>query len=345
MNLARPFTVEKEPYNAETTREVLLRRQITPNGSFYVRNHFSSPTIDLKSWRLRVTGAVKKPLALSLNEITKMRDKTLVVTLECAGNGRARMQPLPPSTPWLDGAISTASWTGVPLKDLLERAEWEGNAAEVLFRGADMGVEGDRELSYERSLPLSEALHEDVIVAYRMNEKPIPRIHGFPLRVIVPRWYGMASVKWLKEIRFLTEPFQGYYQKERYVYKDAREGHNAVDRIRVKSLILQPAEGAIVRRGRSCSVRGLAWTGYGQITKVEFKTHNSEWRQAGLSENTNNSYAWRHWSIAWKPERLGRFALMSRAYDETGARQPDEPVWNIHGYGYNTVTTRNVSVI
>jgi len=272
-----------------------------------------------------------------------MREKALVVTLECAGNGRTRMHPLPASTPWRDYAIATAKWTGVPLKDVLEEAEPEDNAAEILFKGADMGVEAGRELSFERSLPLSEALNEDVILAYKMNERPIPRTHGSPLRLIVPRWYGMASVKWLTKIRLLTKPFQGYYQKERYVYKDESEEH-AVERIRVKSLILKPPEEAVLRRGRSYSVKGLAWSGNGQVTKVEFKTHNSEWMPTELSENALNPYAWRRWSVTWTPERPGRFALMSRAHDESGARQPDELVSNTYGYGYNTVTARTVLV-
>lgn len=304
------------------------------------------PTIDPKTWRLGVNGAVKKPLALPLSEITQMRAKTLVVTLECAGNGRTRMHPVPPSTPWQDCALATATWTGVPLKDVLQKAGPEDTAAELLFKGADIGVEAGHELPFERSLPLFEAMNEDVILAYKMNERPIPRIHGSPVRLIVPGWYGMASVKWLTEIRLLTEPFQGYYQKERYVYNDSREGlHSAVDRIRVKSLILKPAEEAILKRGRSCSVKGLAWSGSGKITKVEFKTHNSEWRPAELSINAFDPYAWRRWSVTWTPERAGRFALMSRAYDESGTRQPDEAVWNAYGYGYNTVTARTVMVI
>lgn len=198
---ARPILVETEPYNAETPREILLRRNITPSGSFYVRNHFSVPTIDPKTWRLRVIGAVKNHLALPLSEITRMREKTLVVTLECAGNGRTRMHPIPPSTPWGDCAVATASWTGVPLKDVLEKAGPKDSAVELLFKGADMGVEAGRELSFERSLSLSEALHEDVVLAYKMNERPISRIHGAPARLIVPGWYGMASVKWLTEVR------------------------------------------------------------------------------------------------------------------------------------------------
>ncbi len=342
----RPVAVETEPFNAETPIEVLRGKDITPNYSFYVRNHYSVPRLDMKTWKLSVTGAVKNNLTLSLNEILSMPRKTILATLECAGNGRTLMQPVPASTPWRDGAVGTTRWTGAPLRRVMETAQPLDNALEILFRGVDGGVEAGRRLSFERSLPLRDALHEDTILAYEMNGQSLPRLHGFPLRLIVPGRYGMASVKWLAEIRVLSEPFQGYYQRERYVYANSRNMvDSVVNEIRVKSLILEPSENDVLKSGRSSSVSGLAWSGSGRLTKVEFKTHNSEWKPAHLSKDDLGSYAWRRWSITWTPKLPGRYVLMSRASDDSGDQQPIEPVWNLYGYGYNSVTTRTVRVI
>ena len=339
-----PVTVESEPYNAETQIGILVRKDITPNNSFYIRNHFAVPSLDPKTWKLRVTGDVQSEVALSLSQIREMRSKTTLVTIECAGNGRMRMRPVPPSTPWRDGAVATAQWTGVPLKHVLEAANPQKNVVEILFRGADAGVESGRDLSFERSLPLVEALREDIILVYEMNGRPLPKAHGFPLRLIVPGRYGMASVKWLKEIHALKEPFQGYYQRERYIYRNGKRANQPVNRIRVKSLILQPSENVVLKLGRLYKVTGLAWSGFGPITKVEFRTHNSDWREAQMA-NDLGRHAWRRWTISWNPQQPGRHLLMSRASDEAGGQQPDEPVWNTYGYGYNTVHTRSVSVV
>lgn len=235
---------------------------------------------------------------------------------------------------------------GATLGGILEKAQPLDNAVDILFRGTDRGIEAGREMSFERSVPLRNALHEGTILAYEMNERSLPRLHGFPLRLIVPGRYGMASVKWLAEIRVLSEPFQGYYQRERYVYANSRNMvDSSVNEIRVKSLILEPTENNVLKSGKSSRVSGLAWSGLGRLTKVEFKTHNSEWKPAQLSKDDLGSYAWRRWSISWNPKLPGRYVLMSRAWDNSGGQQPIEPVWNLYGYGYNTVTTRTVRVI
>jgi len=338
-------TVESDPYNAETPLEIIARKDITPNDSFYVRNHFAVPSVDPKTWKLNVTGDVQVSTALSLSQIREMPSRTILVTLECAGNGRTRMHPVPPSTPWRDGAAATAEWTGVQLKTLLEKARPQNRVVEVLFRGADVGAEGGRDLSFERSLPLVEALNEDVILAYKMNGRPLPKAHGFPLRLIVPDWYGMASVKWLTEIRVLKERFQGYFQKERYIYSNGEQGPQPpVNRIHVKSLIIKPAQDAILKSGKSYKVTGLAWSGLGPVRKVEFRTHGSQWKDTQMSRELGR-HAWRRWSTTWTPQRPGRYVLMSRALDKAGTWQPDEPVWNLYGYGHNTVATRNVDVL
>jgi len=341
--------VESQPYNAETSIRALCRNDVTPNDAFYVRNHFQIPIIDSKHWKLKVTGAVRTSQTFSLKEIKSMPAKKLLVTTECAGNGRSRMQPLPPSTPWRDHAVATAEWTGTQLRNILSKTKPDEKATEVLFVGADSGVEDGRALPFERSLPLSEALHRDVILAYGMNSHPLPRIHGFPVRAIVPRWYGMASVKWLNEIRVLSKPFKGYFQKKRYIYGASRNMANSyqdnhpVTLVRVKSIILDPPEGTVLQCGQRCIVSGLAWSGSGRIVKVEFRTHNMSWQAARLSSDLG-PYTWRRWSIGWKPKNCGRYILMSRATDDGGLSQPEQPVWNRYGYGYNSVLTRSVLV-
>jgi len=338
----RLVTVETEPYNAETPMQVLLHKDITPNDSFYVRNHFTAPSVDPAKWKLSITGDVQ--ILLSLSQIREMPSKTILATLECAGNGRTWMRPVPPSTAWKDGAAATAEWTGVELRAVLEKVQLQDSAKEVLFKGADAGVEAGRDLSFERSLPIDEALSEDVILAYEMNGHPLPKAHGFPLRLIVPGWYAMASVKWLTEIRVLSEMFQGYYQKERYVYSNPHgRVQTPVNRMRVKSVILEPTEDVVLKCGERCRVQGLAWSGLAPITKVELGAHNSHWREVQLSKDLGR-YAWRRWFATWTPQRPGRYVLMSRAFDETGRQQPEESVWNLYGYGYNTVATRSVTV-
>ncbi len=168
--------------------------------------------VDPAAWRLTVDGRVANELSLSLDELRERPATTLAVTMECAGNGRARLEPRPISQPWLLEAVGNAEWTGVRLADLLDEAGVQDGAVEVLFRGLDRGVEGGEEQQYERSLTLAEARRDEILLAHSMNGQPLPPQHGFPLRLIVPGWYGMTSVKWLEAITVLDRPFEGYQQ-------------------------------------------------------------------------------------------------------------------------------------
>ena len=183
-----------------------LRHDITPVGLHYLLIHFDIPHVDAETWRLEIGGLVERPLALTLDELKARPSRTLAVTLECAGNGRALLAPRPISQPWLQEAVGTAEWTGTPLAPLLEEAGLSGAAREVVFTGLDRGVQGDVEHDYERSLPLAEALREEVLLAYAVNGQPLPPQHGFPLRLVVPGWYGMTHVKWLRSITVAEEP-------------------------------------------------------------------------------------------------------------------------------------------
>ncbi len=340
----RPVVIEKQPYNAETPLKILASHDITTCSSFYVRSHFDVPRINSSRWKLRVTGAVEKQLELSVKEIRSLPSKTLTVTMECAGNGRIRMRPSTPGNPWRDGAIGTATWTGVPLCDILESARPLRGAVEVAFKGADHGMEAGQHLAFERSLPLEDAFVEDVILAYEMNGRPLPRVHGFPLRLVVPGWYGVASVKWLNEISLLREPFLGWFQSSRYIYADrTKVVQGPVSRMRVKSLILEPVEGARVRCNQKLIVSGLAWSGFGAVRTVEIRVNNSRWRRARIVGD-QGSYGWRRWVIGLTPREPGKYKLISRATDSDGNTQPLSDSWNSFGYGYNTATPIRIQV-
>lgn len=338
-----PVIVEEEPFNAETP-EHALSSDITPTSEFYVRNHFEAPKISLSEWRLRVTGAVRNKLTLSLGDVKAMKRKTSTVTLECAGNSRRRMRPTPGGTPWGDGAVGTNEWTGVPFAELLRRAGPKRAACEVVFRGADSGDEGGRKMRFERSLPLKDALSKEVLLAFGMNGRPLPILHGYPLRLVVPGWYGMASVKWLEEVEVVARPFKGWFQSARYVYTDSdSDASTAVQRMKPKSLIVEPRGGVRVALGVPLKVSGLAWSGSGGVDRVEFRSGSGGWRRARL-DVAKGPYAWRRWSVIWVPKRRGTYNLASRAFDGAGDAQPLAPVWNLHGYGYNTVTKVSVRV-
>ena len=269
------------------------------------------------------------------------------MTMECAGNGRTRMTPVPPGHPWELGAVSTARFTGVPLRDVLERAGVDGGAVEVAFAGADAGVtETGPPARFERSLPLDRAMDPDVLLAWEMNGEPLPPPHGFPLRLVVPGWYGVASVKWLAEIRVLDAPFDGFFQAERYVYRGeagVADG-TPVTRMRVRALIAQPGEGERLPAGAATEIRGTAWSGEAPVRRVEVSVDGgATWQDARLGD-AESPYAAAPWSLAWTPPHAGRHLLLARATDEAGHVQPLEPVWNELGYGNNVVQRVEVEV-
>ena len=187
-----------------------LRYAITPTGMHYLLVHFDIPWVDSDEWRIKVGGLVSRPLSLTLDDIRERPAVTVAVTMECAGNGRALLTPRPISQPWLLEAVSTAEWTGTSLRGVLEEAGVAADAVEVLFTGLDRGIQGEEVQSYQRSLSLSAATREEVLLAYQMNGEPLAPQHGYPLRLIVPGWYGMTSVKWLDRIEAIAQPFDGY---------------------------------------------------------------------------------------------------------------------------------------
>jgi DMSO/TMAO reductase YedYZ molybdopterin-dependent catalytic subunit len=287
-----------------------------------------------------VGGLVERPLSLSLEELTRMRSQTLVVTLECAGNGRSLLEPPVAGEPWDVGAVSTAEWTGVPLTEVLDRAGVKPAARDVLFRGADGGtVEGRREpIHFERSLELDVARESEALLAYAMNGEPLPIQHGYPLRLVVPGWYAVASVKWLAEIELIDRTFDGYFQADKYQYEWQRNGEvsrKPVTLQRVRSLITEPRAEEELEPGELL-VRGVAWSGAAPIARVEVSLGDGPWHEARLV-GERGRHSWQWWELTARVDRPGTIALRARATDLAGHTQPNEPEWNRLGYGVNPV--------
>ncbi|MGQ0465773.1 MAG: molybdopterin-dependent oxidoreductase [Sporichthyaceae bacterium] len=335
-----------DPLNCEIALPALIGGVVMPNARFYVRNHFPTPMLDAQDFRLRIGGAVERTLELSLRELRGMPAQTMVATLECAGNGRAGLVPQPPGEPWRVGAVSTAEWTGVSLREVLDRAGPTSAACEVLFRGADTGVvEGDREINFERSLTVEQARNSEALLVYAMNGEPLPRQHGYPLRVVVPSWYSVTSVKWLTEIELIEAPFQGFFQVERYVYEWEREGRidrEPVSLQAVRSLVTEPEEGATIRLG-PVAIRGVAWSGAAAIDRVEVSVGGGQWQNARMvGERRRHSWQW--WELITHVVDAGPTTIRARATDLAGRTQPETPAWNRLGYGANAIHVVDVDI-
>jgi DMSO/TMAO reductase YedYZ molybdopterin-dependent catalytic subunit len=328
------------PLNCETSIPALIGGVVMPNARFYIRNHFQIPNLDPATFRLTIGGLVERPLNLTVRDLQNMRSQTLVVTLECAGNGRSLFDPPIEGEKWALGAVSTAEWTGVPLVEILDRSGVRTGAREVLFRGADCGtVEGRSEsIRFERSLRLDDARDGDVLLAYAMNGERLPIQHGYPLRLIVPHWYAVASVKWLTEIELVDRPFTGHYQSDKYWYEWKRQGQVVREPVtlqRVRALITEPAPDAKVRPGE-LAIRGVAWSGAAPIARVEVSVGGSAWQEARLV-GERNRHSWQWWELITRVEKSGSVTLRARATDLADRTQPERPEWNRLGYGNNAI--------
>jgi DMSO/TMAO reductase YedYZ molybdopterin-dependent catalytic subunit len=316
-----------------------LRSELTPPGLHYVLTHYDIPRVDVQEWRLTVDGLVDRSLTFGLDSLTALPRHTVRVTLECAGNGRAALEPRPVSQPWLTGAVGTADWTGVRLADLLDDAGPADSAVEVVFTGLDHGLERGVEQDYQRGLPLDEALAADVLVAYEMNGAPLPIQHGFPARLVVPGWYGMAHVKWLAAITVLDKPFEGFQHDAYRVRQDADDVGEPVTRIEPRALLAPPGFPDFITRTRvlrpgSVLLEGRAWSGWGPVCRVELSTDGgASWVDTTL-DDAGSRWAWRRFSAPWQATP-GEHMLRVRAYDETGRVQGTEPAWNRGGFTNN----------
>jgi DMSO/TMAO reductase YedYZ molybdopterin-dependent catalytic subunit len=330
-----------------------LRYDVTPVGMHYLLIHFDVPHVtDAARWTLSIGGLVDRPLTLSLAEIRALPQVTKRVTLECAGNGRAAQSPRWQSQPWHHEAVGTADWTGTPLKPLLERAGLRADAKDVVFYGIDRGFDGV-EHDYGRSLTPALALRDDILLVTAMNGQPLLPQHGFPLRLIVPGWYGMASVKWLNRIELIDHAFQGQQQVGTYIYRQkASDPGVPVTTMRVKSLMVPPGIPDWYSRARlvdagAVELVGRAWSGNGVgIARVEVAI-DGVWRDAALDpphlDPQKVAFAWRGWRCAWTASP-GERTLMCRATDANGDIQPLEQRFDYSGFGNNQVHTLAVTV-
>jgi DMSO/TMAO reductase YedYZ molybdopterin-dependent catalytic subunit len=326
-----------------------LHWDITPAGLHYLLIHYDIPAIDPTTFERVIDGVVGSPLSLDLDAIRSRPKVTAVVTLECAGNGRARLLPRPVSQPWLTEAVGTARWSGTPLLGLLQEAGIAEEAVDVVFTGADHGIERGLEQDYQRALPVTEALREDVLLAYEMNGAPLPPQHGAPLRLVVPGWYGMAHVKWLRRITLVAQPFDGFQMRAYRLRDTPDEPGVPVTRIEPRALLVPPgfpdfmSRRRVVRSG-PVRIEGRAWSGWAPVSKVEVSIDGGDtWEPADL-ERAQASHGWARWTWTWQSE-LGSYVLACRATDASGRTQPLGQRWSRGGFANNTIQRVPVIVI
>lgn len=331
----------------------LLNTWITPQDLFYVRHHSYAAQVDektAKEWTVKVEGQVEHPLTITLDELKKMPKTTVTVTLECAGNGRAFFDPPVAGIQWEKGAVGTARWTGARLADVLKNAGIKPTGKYILFNGADKPV--GKMPDFARNVPIDKALNPDTILAYEMNGEPLPALHGFPLRAIVPGWEGAYAVKWLNQIEVIEKEYDGFFVKTAYRYPNKRVAPGtAVDPkdlvpltgLVVKSLITSPLEGTKLNPGK-VRVRGFAWAGESNIAKVDVSIDNgSTWVPAKLGKERVR-YAWQSFEHEFEITASGSYLLMSRATDDKGRMQPVSPQWNPSGYLWNVIDRVRINV-
>jgi DMSO/TMAO reductase YedYZ molybdopterin-dependent catalytic subunit len=326
-----------------------LRYPLTPLGLHYLLIHFDIPAVDERKWRLRIDGLVDRPLSLSLDDLKARPARTEAVTLECAGNGRALLTPRAPSQPWLREAVGTAEWTGTPLAPLLEEAGVAATATEVVLTGLDRGIQGEVEHAYARSLPIAEARRDEILLAYAVNGQPLPPQHGYPLRVVVPGWYGMTHVKWLDSITVVDRPFEGWQQAVAYHLRSSEEEVGTpVTRMLPRSLMVPPGIPDFFSRSRLVeagltTLEGRAWSGHGPIERVELSADGGDsWSDAAVGEALSD-HAWCGWTYVWDAAP-GEHELVCRATDAAGKTQPLDPPWNFDGFCNNAVQRVQVVV-
>jgi DMSO/TMAO reductase YedYZ molybdopterin-dependent catalytic subunit len=324
---------------------------LTPAQHFFVRNHMHEPsTLDASSWQLSIGGEVEKPFAINLAELAKLEAHAVVNTLECAGNGRAFQTPKVPGVQWQKGAVSNGRFSGPRLRDLLQRAGVKTTGKHVMFRGLDE-VPG-KVPPFIRSIPIDKATDPDTLVATQLNGAPLPKHNGFPARAMVPGWIGAASCKWLTEIKVLDKAFEGNFMSPGYRMPNQPvkpgeavkpEDTHPVTALNVKSLITAPLDGS-TSKSRVLDIRGVAWAGEAEVTKVEISTDGgSSWQAADLGKDRSR-YAWRMFQYQWKAPKGGDYILLARATDNRGRAQPESPIWNPSGYLNNAIDQVKIHV-
>ncbi|SEB88284.1 sulfite oxidase [Paenibacillus sp. GP183] len=322
---------------------------ITPNELFYVRNHFEYPQIDINTWNLTIEGFVDRPIKFTYADLKGMNKVTLAATLECADNKRSLFEKKAQGNQFGLGAISHAVWGGVRLKDVLYQAGVSPDTTEIIFEGLDSGQRNDMDgcVFFERSLPIDKAFHPDTLLAYEMNGEQLADKHGFPIRLIVPGWYAVASVKWLHRIRAVDEPFMGPFQSVDYVILKKTNDYKHAEPlppVLINSSVASPTEEQEIPLGKNI-INGYAWAGSQSVTKVEISTDGGKhWSDANFVD-PDVQYSWRRWSFEWDVQKPGEYTIMSKATNGTGEVQPLKAIWNAKGYLNNSIHTVRVHII
>lgn len=365
LSQAQQLSSEMQPFPGKEKMIVLSRRPIvlempmegfehfiTPNEFFFVRNNLSMPEITLKDWRLTITGEIKRPLTLTMEDLKKFPQVEILATLECYGNGRGFFEPKASGNQWKRGGVGTARWKGVRLRDILEQAGLTEKAQHVIFDGADEPFVPTAP-DFKRSIPLEKALRPETLLAFEMNGSTLPIYHGFPLRVVVPGWGGSAWVKWLTNIHISTQEFDGFYMVEKYRHpkfpvkpgtKLSPKDMKVLSELEVKSIITSPLEESKISSDKVL-IKGYAWTGEATIKKVEVSTDGGKtWEKAKITRGEGR-YVWCRWEYEWKPPKPGYYTLMCRATDSKGRSQPYIPFWNQDGYLYNAIDRVSIYVV
>ena len=349
------------PVQLETPRHY-FRTTFTPNDAFYVRWHLDGipNAVDLKDWKLKIEGNVDKPLALGLTELTqKFKPVSVAAVSQCSGNSRSRLQPRVPGGQWGNGAMGNAMWTGVRLHELLDMAGIKGGALQVQFQGLDTG-QGPKGLGsslFLKSLGLGNPVLDECVVAYLMNDEPLPMLNGFPVRLVVPGYFATYWVKSLTWIRVLNEADENFWMKTGYRVPDTPRGNTTpedmkagrvkmvpIERLPVRSFLISPDVDSKIPMGMKIKLRGIAFSGFGRVNRVEVSEDGGKtWLAAQLGED-HGAYSFRSWEASWTAKSPGRHTLAVRATDEKGNTQPDEPVWNPGGYLWNRIERQEIVV-
>jgi DMSO/TMAO reductase YedYZ molybdopterin-dependent catalytic subunit len=349
------------PVQLETPRNYFLSA-FTPNEAFYVRWHLEGipNQIDLAKWRLRLEGNVNKPLLLNLDDLRKNFPATSIAAVnQCSGNSRSRLQPRVPGGQWGNGAMGNALWTGVKLRDLLNAAGVKPGSVQVQFEGIERGKgpQGLGSNEFKKSLDLSDSVIDQALVAYSMNGAPLPMLNGFPVRVIVPGYFATYWVKALTWIRVLDKPDENFWMKSGYRVPDTPRGNTTpadvkagsvktvpISRMPVRSFLISPDGASKLPIRFPVQLRGIAFSGFGKVTKVEVQTSSgTAWREAKLGED-HGDYSFREWELPWTPDRPGKSVVAVRATDARGNVQSDQPLWNPGGYLWNAIERQEFTV-
>jgi DMSO/TMAO reductase YedYZ molybdopterin-dependent catalytic subunit len=342
------------PVQLETPRHY-FSSMLTPNDAFYVRWHLDGipNAVDLKEWRLRVEGSVQRPLMLTLPDLlTKFRPVSVAAVNQCSGNSRSRLQPRVAGGQWGNGAMGNALWTGVKLRDILNAAGVKSGSLEVQFQGLDTGKgpEGFGSNKFMKSLGLDNPVLDECIVAYSMNGEQLPMLNGFPVRLVVPGFFATYWMKSLTWIRVLDKFDANFWMKTAYRIPDTPRGTTTpeevqtgkvttvpINKMPVRSFLISPDGSTKIPAEFPVTLRGIAFTGAGRVTKVEVSEDGARsWRVAKLGEDYG-AYSFRMWEMAWAPSRPGTYQVAVRATDDKGNTQSDEPVWNPGGYLWNRI--------